>query len=150
VALRDYTQDLLRHLGEASGVQARGIGLHADIADVQGTLDVSVPYGLLVTELVSNCLKHGFPAGQRGNVWIQLAREGSAMTLSVTDDGVGLPASFDIEQVQSMGLQLATSLAAQLGGELRAQNCARASDRAGGAKLSATLARLSPAPEPAP
>lgn len=141
VSLRDYTQDLLRHLGDASGVLTRGIELRADVADVQGSLDVSVPYGLLVTELVSNCLKHGFPGGRQGHVTVQLQREAGVLVLRVSDDGVGLPAAFDIEHVPSMGLQLATSLAMQLGGELHAEQPQPAKP-GGGAVFTAALSRL--------
>ena len=141
VSLREYTEDLLRHLGEASGVHALGITLQADIGDVQGSLDVAVPYGLLVTELVSNSLKHGFADGCRGTVSVVLRRTAGVWVLRVSDDGVGLAANFDIHQLQSMGLQLATSLAAQLGGELQARP-AQPGQAGTGAVFTAALSRL--------
>ena len=137
LSLHDYTHELLRHLGETGGAGERGITLRADIDSVEADLETAVPYGLLVAELVGNALKHAFPGQRGGEVCISLLRgngeEGEkgekgdkgdkgSVTLCVADDGVGLPAGFDITQCQSMGLQLARSLATQLGGSLQARN----------------------------
>ena len=122
VSLHDYTRDLLRHLGETGGTGERAITLHAEIDDVEAELETAVPYGLLLAELVGNALKHGFPGARGGQVCVSLRREEGHITLRVTDDGIGLPAGFDITQSRSMGLQLASSLAVQLGGHLQARN----------------------------
>ena len=134
VSLHDYTHELLRHLGETGGAGERGITLRAEIDSVEADLETAVPYGLLVAELVGNTLKHGFPGQRGGEVCVSLRRgigkkgekgekgENGGVTLCVADDGVGLPAGFDITQSQSMGLQLASSLATQLGGTLQARN----------------------------
>lgn len=135
VALQNYTPDLLRQMAEALGAAARGIALRCDISPIEASLDVSVPYGLLVTELVSNSLKHGFPQGRAGEVWVRLARQGLHLHLTVADNGTSLPENFNLTTSQSMGLQLASSLAGQLGGVLKAHN-----DK--GAVFSADLPRL--------
>ena len=122
VSLHSYTHDLLRHLGETAGAGERGITLRAKIDSVEAELETAVPYGLLVAELVGNALKHAFPGQLGGSVCVSLLREEGHVTLCVADDGVGLPAGFDITQSQSMGLQLASSLATQLGGSLQAHN----------------------------
>ena len=131
VSLHDYTHKLLRHLGETGGASDRGITLRADIDSVEADLETAVPYGLLVAELVGNTLKHAFPGQRGGEVCVSLRRgngeegekgEKAGVTLCVADDGVGLPAGFDITQSLSMGLQLASSLATQLGGTLQARN----------------------------
>jgi PAS domain S-box-containing protein len=119
VPLRDYLQDLGRHLADAEAVDRRRIQLAFDVAAVDVGLDIAVPIGLLVTELVSNSLKHAFPAQRGGEVTVLLhPGPGDSLVLSVADDGVGLPFSFDPLQTSSMGLKLAVSLARQLGGEL--------------------------------
>lgn len=122
VSLPDYLAELLRYLADMGGAARRGIALHAEIDVVQASLEVSVPLGLLVTELVGNSLKHGFPDGRTGSIRVRLSRRGDKTSLEVEDDGVGLPAGFDLSRTTSMGLQLAGSLAGQLGGELRAAN----------------------------
>lgn len=135
VSLADYLAELLRYLGDMSDAARRGIVLKLDIDKVQASLEVSVPLGLLVTELVGNSLKHGFPDGRTGSIRVRLSRQGGSTTLQVEDDGVGLPPGFDLARATSMGLQLACSLAGQLGGELGVAN-------ANGAKFTAQLSRL--------
>jgi PAS domain S-box-containing protein len=82
-------------------------------------LDVAIPCGLLLNELLTNCLKHAFPAGRDGTVTIDLCH-GSNKTsvLSVRDDGDGFPESIDFRNTTSFGLQLVNMLVEQLGGEI--------------------------------
>jgi len=122
VSLPDYMAELLRYLGDMAGAARRGISLESDIGPIEASLEVSVPLGLLITELVGNSLKHGFPGGRGGSIRVTVSRLGDSVVLEVADDGVGLPPGFDLARATSMGLQLASSLAGQLGGELRAAN----------------------------
>ena len=86
---------------------------------MQVTLDQATPCGLLVNELVSNCLKHGFPDGRTGVVRVALAPvDDQHWCLSVHDNGVGLPADFESRRSASLGLQLVSDLAHQLGATL--------------------------------
>jgi PAS domain S-box-containing protein len=122
VSLRDYTLELLEFLGEATGAHARGVLLRAEVEPLEVRLEAAIPYGLLVNELVSNSLKHGYPDGRRGTVTLRVERRDGGLNLRVADDGIGLPPRFSVGQDASMGLQLAASLAAQLGGQLTAHN----------------------------
>lgn len=82
-------------------------------------LDLAIPMGLLVHELVSNCLKHGLVPGKPGLIKVSVARGSEAVRLTIHDNGRGLPRDFDVRNSSSMGLKLATSLAKRLGGQLR-------------------------------
>lgn len=70
---------------------------------------------------MSNAVKHAFPNGRRGVVRVELERIGGGpgLLLRVADDGAGFPAGFDLKEVSTLGLQLVTTLARQLGGTLR-------------------------------
>jgi PAS domain S-box-containing protein len=136
VSLPDYTKDLLKQVAEANGAYQRGIVLHADVDQLETGLDSAIPFGLLLTELITNCLKHGFPDQRRGEVWVKLRHEPGGDLLTVADNGVGLPPNFDSAQSKSMGLELAASLAKQLGGKLSMAS-------QDGAVFSALLTRLS-------
>src|SRR5581483_6140809 len=97
-----------------SYVTDRGrVRLETDIAPLALELGQAVPFGLLLTELVSNALKHGFPERAAGCVHVGLARA----------DGVGLPADLDARRARSLGLRLIESLSRQLRGapELRSE-----------------------------
>jgi two-component sensor histidine kinase len=74
---------------------------------------------LILNELITNALKHGFPNGRRGTVRVALSEVSAGkMQLSVADDGVGIPAGLDIRQTKSLGMHLVHTLAEQLGAEL--------------------------------
>jgi two-component sensor histidine kinase len=83
-------------------------------------MDQAMPCGLLVNELISNCVKHAFPDGRQGTVKVELQPlEGKEQyQLRVSDDGIGLPADFEVRRKTSLGLQLVGDLAVQLGSSL--------------------------------
>jgi two-component sensor histidine kinase len=86
-------------------------------------MDTAVPLGIIINELVSNSLKHAFKGRDRGEIQIKLQREdsedcSSTFVLSVSDNGIGIPEDIEIEDLDSLGLQLVTSLVDQLDGEL--------------------------------
>ena len=82
-------------------------------------LERAIPCGLLVSELVTNAFKHGFPEQRRGEILIDLAAdEAGEARLTVADDGIGLPEGFDLATVKSLGLQLVPLLVDQLHGTL--------------------------------
>jgi two-component sensor histidine kinase len=90
-------------------------------------MDTAVPLGIIVNELVSNSLKHAFQGRDEGEIQIKLHREGeckregsksASFVLTVSDNGVGIPENLAIEDLESLGLQLVTTLVDQLGGEL--------------------------------
>jgi PAS domain S-box-containing protein len=136
VSLETYTRDLMRQISETHGEAGLRIKLHADIANIETGLDSAVPFGLLLTELVTNCFKHAFPDLRSGEIRVRLVRREDGDLLTVSDDGVGFAEGFEPGvQSASMGFQVAHGLALQLGGELQAR-----SD--GGTVLSALLTRL--------
>jgi PAS domain S-box-containing protein len=120
VSLREYTTDLLRQIDEATGAARLGIRFEADVLDLHCKSDSAIPFGLILTELVFNAMEHAFVARSSGQVRIELVMHEQVPTLIVSDNGQSLPADFDITTVASMGLQLASTLAEQLGGQLEA------------------------------
>ncbi len=95
------------------------IALSVEAEQVLLPINAAIPCGLVVNELISNALKHGFPGDRRGNVTVKLTANSSGeAVLSVTDDGVGIPESVDTSKTSTLGLQLVTLLADQLGGKV--------------------------------
>ena len=82
-------------------------------------LDLAVPLGLIINELVTNCYKYAFPAGRGGEITVGL-RTGSdgGRVLTVIDNGVGLPASLDPRNPLTLGLNLVNILTEQISGTL--------------------------------
>ncbi len=86
-------------------------------------VSTSLALGLVIHELVSNSLKHAFPGERRGHVRISLdSGPDNQLILTVSDDGIGLPESFSLNQSQTLGLRLVKILSEQVGGKLEWQN----------------------------
>ncbi|HEU4326650.1 MAG TPA: PAS domain S-box protein [Roseiflexaceae bacterium] len=81
-------------------------------------VDVMIPLGLILTELVSNSIKYAFRGRGTGQIAVVLRHAGGATDLLVGDNGVGLPADFDLATATTLGLQLVFNLADQLGATL--------------------------------
>lgn len=102
-------------------------------------LATAVPLGLIVHELLTNALTHGYPLGGPGRVRVTLRRDDAeVLRVVVADDGVGLPEGADLESGLSAGLTIVRSLVRQLGATLEA-----------GPSGGATLALSLPCPAPA-
>lgn len=84
-----------------------GIELHSDAL---------IPFALILAEAVANAAEHGFADHTTGTIRIALERSDANVTLSITDDGAGLPAGFSATDSNSLGLQIAGALARQLDG----------------------------------
>jgi PAS domain S-box-containing protein len=82
-------------------------------------IDTAIPCGLIINELVTNSLKHGFPHGRNGEIDIGLKQEGKNFYLQVKDNGVGLPENLDFKKSRTLGLQLVISLVKQIDGEIK-------------------------------
>ncbi len=101
------------------------VACHA-LEPIEVAPDIAAPLGLMVTELVSNAMKHAFGAGI-GTIWVMLApiERGRSLRLEVRDRGCGLPPDFDLDAVSrrpgSLGMRLVTALADQVSGRLSAE-----------------------------
>lgn len=116
VPMTQYFQELCTDVLDASG--ARNVvcvvnALHAEL-DPQRMLTLS----LLVTEAITNSLKHAFKGGEQGTISIGFERGDDGYAVTVQDSGPGLPEGFSIENSPSLGFKIMNSLAGQLGGEI--------------------------------
>jgi len=114
-----YIRRMVDHLFSSYGVDKRQIRLHTELDPVGLELDDALPCGLLISEVISNCLKHGFPEGRKGEIRILLRRQSpTSVALVLSDNGVGLPAHLDWTTSRSLGLRLVRALAQQLRADL--------------------------------
>ncbi len=114
-----YTQRLVDNLGSAFGAEQRGIQATVVAEGVYFGIDMAIPCGLILNELVSNAFKYAFPNGG-GNITITLKPvDGEKMRLQVKDTGIGFPPDTDIERADSLGIRLVTSLTRQLNGDIQ-------------------------------
>ena len=115
---RNYIEDLMQTLliTYSGGGEQPTIKLSCD--DIAFNMDVAIPLGLIINELVSNTLKYAFKSSENAEIQIELKDQGKgSFLLKVIDNGVGLPDDFDIEISDSLGVRLVKTLVRQLDGE---------------------------------
>jgi two-component sensor histidine kinase len=80
----------------------------------------AVPIALIINEAITNSIKYAFPAGRKGTIQVlfKMSTPGRCL-LQLSDDGAGLPADFDEQHVQSLGINLMRGLAEQLDGDFQ-------------------------------
>ena len=118
ISLSDYLRDLFSGAMASQSLDSNQVRLALDSEEIPLSLERAVPLGLLMNELICNSLKHGFRDGRHGTIQISIHRSGDCTHFVVQDDGKGLPDGFEADSCPSMGLQVASSLAQQLGGQL--------------------------------
>jgi PAS domain S-box-containing protein len=115
--IRNLTKELLTsHIGDPGRVQ-----LTVNVEDINMELETAIPLGLLINEIVANSVNHAFPHHQKGEIIVDLKREGDAFILKISDDGIGIPEYIDFEKAETLGFQLVNNLVNQLDGEIEMQ-----------------------------
>ena len=113
VELKPYLVQLCLSVGASMIRDHSQLSLHVDCDDSVVEADISVSLGLIVTELVINSLKHGFPGGRHGRITVSYHAHGPNWTLSVADDGVGMPTDA-ASATPGLGTSIVEALANQL------------------------------------
>jgi two-component sensor histidine kinase len=119
IDLKVYIQDLIALLHDQS-LTANQVSFTLDLESQMVPIEIAIPCGLILNELVTNALKHAFPDSSRGEIRVRFLREEEDwMVLEVADDGIGLPPGFDFRQSDSLGLRTVIVLGElQLEGEV--------------------------------
>lgn len=140
---RDYSRiqfgEYLRSLASNAfelGRTSNSAHLTLAVDDVLLDVGLAIPCALIISELITNALKHAFPGGRAGTVSVTLTRLERALRLEVNDDGQGLPANFQLTTAESMGFQVVKALTAQLDGVLEVES---RTTREGGASFRLTF-----------
>jgi len=111
----EYVHELTGHLLNSYRTLTNRITLDVQADVIYLDIDMAIPCGLIINELVSNALKHAFPNGRSGKITVELRTDANGLhTILVRDDGVGIPDELNVHRTESLGLQLVTSLTGQL------------------------------------
>ena len=115
-----FIQSLIDNLSVSYALDTSRIVINIDTdQEVLLPIDVSIPLGLILNELCTNAMKYAFTENRCGHIDICLKRQNPGQLLvCISDDGVGIPDDFDIENTQSLGLQLVQLLSEQISAEL--------------------------------
>ena len=118
VELRTYFTQLCQSLGASMIADPERLSIEVTVDNSAVEADVSVSLGLIVTELVINALKHAFPDQRTGMIVIDYQSSGNDWNLSVTDNGIGMPAGSDAPKA-GLGTGIVEALAKNLQGEIQ-------------------------------
>ena len=136
-----YLKKLTNDLFNSYKVGNSDISLHLYVDDFFFEMEIAIPLGIIINELVSNSLKYAFPDGMNGEICIKLHQEVNeknkvsiskiadndmqnnscchrVYSLIVEDNGIGFPDSIDFKNTSSLGLQLVNTLVDQIGGDI--------------------------------
>ncbi len=111
IDVKEYINDLVSNL-IYSYAATGNVKLEMKVDNFPLNIDLAVPCGLIINELVTNSLKYAFPESIKGKITIVfISKDNNGLLLCVSDDGIGIPVDIDIRKTKSLGLNLVTALA---------------------------------------
>ena len=114
-----YTKNLIYYLFRMFDVKSEKVSLRMNVENVFLPMDTAIPCGLIINELVTNSLKHAFSGDKHGHISIQAVyHSNNKFTLTIKDNGSGIPEEVDFYKSRTVGYNLVNSLIRQLGGIL--------------------------------
>ncbi|MEO0472300.1 MAG: histidine kinase dimerization/phosphoacceptor domain -containing protein, partial [Bacteroidota bacterium] len=117
VDLPDYIQKLSGNLLQSYQLDQK-VKLVHQIAPISLDVDILIPLGLILNELISNSLKHAFSQNEAGQIDIVIEQKEEELAVEVRDNGAGLPNGFSMEQSASLGFKLIRSFVQKMAGKL--------------------------------
>ncbi len=118
IDIGDYIRTLASDLFRTYATDSERIRLNFNVEEAMIDINTMIPVGLIVNELLSNCLKHAFPNDRSGQIDIGFHYNHPKYRLTVTDNGVGFPENIDYKNTKSLGLRLVNILTDQIDGDI--------------------------------
>jgi PAS domain S-box-containing protein len=117
INFQEYVGNISRNLVHSYSLSTAP-ELTLDLDPIFLNLDTSIPCGLIINELLSNALKYAFKDGRKGTIHVAVKESKNTITITIADDGVGLPKGLDYRNTESLGLQLVVTLVEQINGTI--------------------------------
>jgi two-component sensor histidine kinase/PAS domain-containing protein len=117
INIKDYIETLVYDILYTYGIHKETIQTNLNISDINLNIDTAIPLGLIINELVTNSVKYAFPES-KGIITIELKSNKEEMELTITDDGKGLPNDINLDNSDTLGLQLVNNLTNQIDGKI--------------------------------
>ncbi|WP_207478857.1 PAS domain-containing sensor histidine kinase [Arenibaculum pallidiluteum] len=117
VEFAEFLRDLCEEIAGSTGLADR-VALEVEAEAKILPTDLALPLALVVNELVTNAIKHGFPAPRTGRIRVGFRSFAKGWELQVVDDGIGIPDGFDASKTGTLGMRLISTLARQVGASL--------------------------------
>ncbi len=117
VHVQSYLHKLIEEIITTYNVKNRNINFHHQIDDINLDVDTMIPLGLIINELISNCLKHAFPDKRRGNIMVKLKENDDLLQLIIKDDGVGYQHNRKVDQ-NTFGSRMIEAFLSKMNGQV--------------------------------
>lgn len=117
-----YIKSLVETIDDFYRQEQKNVGIEINSANIYLDINDAVPCGLILNELITNAYKHAFNGKKKGWIKVSFVREGNEFILTVKDNGRGLPHELDLQNANSLGMNLITGLTSQLKGKLDFNN----------------------------
>ena len=117
-----YIKSLVETIDDFYRQEKSNVRIEIDSANIYLDINDAVPCGLILNELITNAYKHAFNGKKKGWIKVSFVRAGNEFVLTVKDNGKGLPHEMDLENANSLGMNLITGLTSQLKGKLDFKN----------------------------
>ncbi len=126
ISFKEYVENLCSYISSSFSTSSKNINFNININQVNLEIDQLVPCGLIINEIVTNSIKHAFGKNADNIISIECSSEktdnGELVSITISDNGKGIPEGFDIKKTKSLGLRLSLGLAKQLHSELLFKN----------------------------
>ena len=116
--IKNYIDILSKNVAES--FTDKDISIQKNVEDISLNANTSFPVGLIINEFLTNSYKYAFD--NKGTINIQMKDQGKNYLLTLSDNGIGLPSDFDIEQIETFGLRFVKLLAKQLDGVFKLES----------------------------
>lgn len=121
ISFAGYLHNLVAHLFDSHYLKPGQVRKEIQIENVVLDIETSIPLGLIISELISNSLKHAFPDFREGKIRVEMVKcenEEYDYTLMVRDNGAGFPPDVDYRESRTLGMVLVLTLVKQLHGTI--------------------------------
>lgn len=116
IGMPEYIDEMIGYLKDSCDIDNRII-FEKHIEDIYLDVAQAVPLGLILNEAITNAIKYAYRPDEAGTIYVTLVKNEEHLNqLTIADDGKGLPADFNIDKVESLGVNLMRGLSKQLGG----------------------------------
>ncbi|WP_415327833.1 histidine kinase dimerization/phosphoacceptor domain -containing protein [Chryseobacterium sp. MMS23-Vi53] len=117
-----YTNELIDYIKDCYSSE-KSIKFNLDVDKIFLDVAQAVPMGLIINEAINNTVKYAFPKDEKGEVSVSFKNiEKDFYQLIISDNGIGLPENFNIDETESLGMNLMRGLADQLDGTFSLEN----------------------------
>jgi two-component sensor histidine kinase len=118
ISVKHYIEELIIRLEELHEDSLARVSIESEFVDASFKSATIIPLGLIITELITNALKHAFPEEAEGKISLKLIHHEEKYILTVSDDGKSISKDFKPAESDSLGLRLVDLLTEQLNGQL--------------------------------